>query len=181
MKIRIILIYLLVLAFGGYAQSDDPGSKQTDKKKDPLFKWENVIIDGNLGLQFGTYTFIDVSPVVAYKFAPKFIAGPGMIYRYFRYPWGQGSFYGWKFISRYYLSQQIFAHAEFEQLYIPDMTNPSNVVERRIPVNSLPIGIGYAQSAGPTGLYILIMYNLLDNPRSPYQNPIIRAGVTIGL
>ena len=159
------------------------GSKTAnDEKVDEGFKFkkENVVLDGNIGVQIGTVTVIDISPVLAYRFTPKFIAGPGAVFRYYQVGSSSATFYGWKFMSRYYPLQQLFVHAEFEQLFIPDLTNQSNVVNRRRAISSLPVGVGYVQSAGPTSIYAMILYNLLDGPNSPYTNPIVRIGVTTG-
>ena len=182
MKIRIVLILTLFISAHCIAQEGAAGKEENKGFK---FKKENLVLDGNLGIQIGTYTFIDVSPVLAYKFTPKFMTGPGLIYRYYGNRFYNTSNYGWRYMARYYPIERLFAHSEFQQIFVKDLSNQSQVVSKRVAVNSLLAGLGYVQSAGPTSIYFMILYDFLYNPNSPYQNlratnPVIRVGITAG-
>ena len=61
---------LLFISSSSFAQ------KNTDSK----FYW-----GGNLGLMFGTYTIIDISPEVGYKVTERFHVGTGLTYTYYKY------------------------------------------------------------------------------------------------
>ena len=91
------------------------------------------------------------------------------------------------FFSRYYLFffQDLFLHAEYEalnyeQVYINNFYEVDH--KERVWVNSLFVGGGYRQWVGQNAFIgITVLWNLLDNLDSPYNNPIFRIGVGVGL
>lgn len=136
--------------------------------------FDKVFVGGNFGLQFGTVTFIDVSPLVGYRFTNRFSAGPGITYRYFKLRGFEGtSTYGGSFFARHIVGSQFFAQAQYENLntIYPSLDTP-NALERGW-VPGLFLGGGIFQPLGRRGAVTLAaMYNLIyDNIRSPYGSP----------
>jgi len=175
---------LVILLFSGniYASGSD-GGEQEDAPK--------FYIGGNLGLQFGTVTLIDVSPSVSYRFIPRFAIGIGGTYKYYRYNLLdtkiKRSYYGGRVFSRFYpqsesieILNQLFLHAEYEMLEMSLDANNSDTPNQQ--VESLFGGIGYQI---PLGRYaygdIYLLYDFKQSAYSPYKNPLLRVGVTIGL
>jgi hypothetical protein len=152
--------------------------------------WDRMFFGGNLGLQFGDLTYIDVSPLVGYKITEQFHAGIGATYIYYKYNDYYGSYetsiYGGRIFSRYYPFENFFAHIEYEILNLEVPAGPSsangnyeNLVRDNI--NSLMVGGGYAQPlGGNAAMVIMLLFNLTEEPYSPYANPIIRIGFTAG-
>ena len=166
------------------------------KGADSRFYW-----GGNLGLMFGTYTVIDVSPLVGYKVTEKFHVGTGLTYTYYKYT-EDGTYngssttkgfeysthiYGGRVFTRYYFLSNLFAHVEdeFINLELPDPDlYPKEVALERQWLNSILVGGGYGYAFNVDGpslsLMLLWRINTEHEDFYPYQNPIIRVGLGFG-
>lgn len=144
---------------------------------------------GNLGLQFGTYTAIDVSPILGYRFTENIAAGIGATYQYYRNgrytPANTTDIYGGRVFVRYYFLEKLFLHGEAELInfkkieLVPGIGTLQN---ERIWENNLFLGVGYRQLMGEfTSMHISILYNFNQGPYSPFSNPQIRIGFDISL
>lgn len=164
---------MLLCAQGGASQEND-----SDKSR----FLDKIYIGGNFGLQLGTYTYIDVSPLIGYRFTDRFSAGPGITYRYFKVRgYESSSIYGGRFFARHTIGRQFFAHTEYENLN----TEVVDFTGRELAREWVPgffIGGGIIQPLGRRGAVVIYgLYNLLyDNLRSPYPRPwIINVGFTL--
>lgn len=159
-------------------------SENTQQKYD--FK-SHLYFGGGLGLQFGTMTLIEISPLVGYNITPKFSVGLSPTYKYYKFKdyYGQNldlktNVWGGSIFSRYYIFTNVFAHVEYESLLYN--TQSPGYAEMKQQYNSFFVGGGYNQRIGEnSGMYIMALWNLNDTPDSPYVNPIIRVGFTVGL
>jgi len=171
--LTIILVFFFQLSFA-QIQTDDVSSLST---------FERIYAGGNLGLGFGTITFVDVSPMAGYMITPDFSAGLGATYQYLRFNRFDQSanVYGGRVFLRHNIMQRFFAHAEYESMSVeyPQYDDNFNIVTRREWVPGLFVGGGMFNAFGPRGgMNFALLYNLAhDNIRSPYGSPIvIRAG-----
>lgn len=147
----------------------------------------HLYFGGGFGLQFGYMTLIEVSPLVGYNITPKFSIGLSPTYKFYKYNdyYGQNldlktNVWGGSIFSRYYVFENIFAHVEYETLLYN--TQSPGFPETKQQFNSFFVGGGYNQRiGGNSGMYILLLWNLNDTPDSPYVNPIIRVGFSVGL
>ena len=187
-------IFLLIISIFYFV--DVSAQKNTESK----FYW-----GGNFGLMFGTYTVIDISPLVGYKVTEKFHVGTGVTYTYYKYKQdgtynggnatsGQSfstSIYGGRFFTRYFLAENLFLHAEDELISVelPDEgiykgTGRIANISRQW-LNSVLLGGGYRYGFDVDGPSISIMVLFRVNREFedfyPYQNPIIRVGLGFGL
>ncbi|MFC4871349.1 hypothetical protein [Negadavirga shengliensis] len=146
---------------------------------------ERMYFGGNLSLQFGTLTFIDVSPLAGVMVTEKYSAGVGATYQYFNnrfYRNAAAHVYGGRIFNRYNVLPRIFAHAEYEVLNVEvanEVPNSSEVIFTRDWVPGLLMGAGYFTPFGNRGgMNFMLLYNLTyDNLRSPYNEPyVIRVG-----
>jgi len=182
-KMRTILIILLFtfISFRGYSQNFE--EKGFDKNR--LFS------GGNFGLQLGTYTVIDVSPIIGYRFTERFSAGVGGIYQYYGYKnkYYPGlnfntNIYGGKTFIRFYILDYLFAHGEYEVLSLEtEYFDPSRIrhLTERFLVHSVLVGGGYAQRIGMnSAINLMLLYNINETVDTPYRNPILRMGFDIG-
>jgi len=183
MKKRLITIitFILVMNFNlSYGQ---------DERSEVPFK-DRIFIGGNLGLQFGSATYIDISPLVGYKITEKLQAGIGVTYIYYKvkdtyYNYAyETSIYGGRLFSRYYFLDNVFGHGELEVLNMEvpqDIAGTGNFDYVRDNITSVMVGGGYAQPIGSNAaLVLMVLWNLTEEQYSPYQNPIFRIGFTAG-
>jgi hypothetical protein len=164
------------------AQTSLPQSEQTPK---PTFK-ERIYTGGDLGLAFGTSTFINVSPLVGYKLTEKFSLGVGATYQYYSVRFSpeekySSSIYGGQLFSRYILTDQFFLHSEYQQLNM-EVRDPIGFEIRRATVPFLYAGAGYSMPFGARSAFVgMLLYDLLDHRLSPYSRLQYRAGIVIGI
>lgn len=166
-----------VMVFGQeLSEKDEPHYRD---EKIP-FK-DRIYIGGNMGMQFGTITFIDVSPIIGYKFSDRISAGPGLIYQYYNFRGlASGSNFGGRFFGRYHITENMFTYSEYEYLNVGYYSVNGDYSRKEI--KSLFIGGGYNQRIGTrASMTIMVLYNLIYSPYSPYTNPIIRVGINAGI
>lgn len=174
-----VVVLMLALPYGAGAQ---PGAGKESLKGLPLK--DRLVFGGNIGLSFGDVTYIAAEPVVGYRLLPNLITGIGLRYIYYRnnYYNYSSSIYGGSLFGRYYVVKGIFGEVSLEgnslQAY-----DPVEQELTRIWVPSLLVGAGYSTSfGGGAGFYFSILYDLLQDPNSPYyRQPVIRLGIGLGL
>ena len=179
--LKSFLLFSVLFSSSVFSQIDSvPVHKREEPKPKPDFL-NKLFYGGNLGLQFGTVTFIDVSPLIGYKITTKISAGIGATYEYYhykdRYYDIETNVYGGRLFGRYYFTKTFFAHGEYEYLNLQafDYGYP-----HRIGINSFLAGGGYIQRFGRNSAFVaMILYNFTPTIYTP-ENPIIRLGVNIG-
>lgn len=174
-----LFIFLLLIAAGLRAQDASSTTPRPPRNTESF--GDRIVTGGNFGLQFGSVTFIDISPMVGYKVTDRFVPGIGATYRYLNYHYYgyEQNAYGGSIFARYYVLDNLFAHAQYEVLngewnpFLPDY---------RYNMTSIFVGGGYRQMLGDRlATSILVLFNVNESEFSPYQNPIIRIGFGFGL
>lgn len=172
MKRIFVCIIFLFAEFDLYSQ---------DAPKKPFS--ERIFFGGNLGAQFGTYTVVEVSPLVGYHITDRLAAGIGATYIYlnvkdFDY---ETNIFGGKVFTEYAIIENVVAHAEYEVLNFEAFDDFTDE-KKRVNVGSLLVGGGYRQRLGGNSfITLMILYNLTETRYTPYENPIIRIGFAFGL
>jgi hypothetical protein len=189
---RIISIFVL-LCFSLPILSQD---KKPEKKEEPKKskKWDKFILGGNIGLQFGTVTYIDISPILGYYATPRLITGLGLTYQYYNDSYYSGystHIFGGRTFVNYAVVEHlgrnlkmktditIFVHTEYEALNIGrDFTEAKNAdATKRFWLNGILLGGGIRKPIGKRSSFnFTVLYNILADSRTPYTNPIIRIG-----
>lgn len=178
------LITIICLFFSMISMAQVSQSSADDEPK-PSFK-DRLYTGGTLGLELGTNTFINISPLIGYKITEKFSAGVGSTYQYFstRYSANEKystSIYGGQLFSRYSINEQFFLHSEYQLLNM-EVYDPIGFQVRRATVPFLYGGGGYSMPlGGRSALVGMILYDLLDHRLSPYSRLQYRAGIVIGI
>ncbi len=168
---------------------------QRGEKEEELKPIDRIFFGGNFSLMIGTITNIEISPLVGYHITPRLAAGTGIRFEYFRdkgfyYPY-QTTIYGGNIFSRYIiiknlgeginlgLNTGLFTQLEYEILSLEkEYFDPPYTADGRFLAHSVLVGGGIIQPFGRrSALLLTILYNLNENARSPYSNPIIRMGV----
>jgi hypothetical protein len=141
---------------------------------------DKIFFGGGLGLQFGTVTIVDVSPMVGYKPTNNWFIGVKGNYQYYNNNSIHEStqIYGGSLFTSYILFENVALYAEYEALnmetayFDPYHTQSTN---HRFWVHSPLVGGGFSQSLGERSkLLILVLWDLNNSYYSPYTNPIIR-------
>lgn len=126
------IFFFCIGSLNAIAQDSSMTRRQAPKKN----FMDNVFIGGNLGLQFGTVTFADISPLVGYRFTKKISAGIGVTYQYYHYKDRYYDFetnvYGGRVFGRYNFTDYLFGHLEYEYLNMEAF----DFSRRRVDVNS---------------------------------------------
>jgi hypothetical protein len=154
------------------------------EKKSKIDK-SKIYYGGYVNLSFGRYTRIGVEPLVGYKITPKFSLGAKLSYNYVndkRYNTDYRSDnFGFSVLSRYRLTQRIYAHAEYQMVnykfYYTDGTSDRQWVP------FLFLGGGFSQPITKNSwLTAEVLFDVLQNENSPYKNwePFFSIGVGVG-
>lgn len=182
---------VLVTCLGAWAQEDDYVKPEKTKRESPRADfWDRIYLGGNLGAQFGNYTYVDISPLVGYRITDRWSAGVGGTYRYFSFRESgyrySASIYGGRVFSRFNVVDFLFVHGEYEMLSTDCISVDINgdYTNERVWVPGLLLGGGLRQPFGDSasGLYIMGLYNVLYTDCSPYASPLVlQIGVAFGL
>lgn len=148
------------------------------KKKERNDEWkERVTFGGNLQLQFGSYTFIYLSPTIGYIPFEKVNVGVGLIYNYISINYGaygkyDQSIYGTHTYARYFITDGVFIQGQYDRLFQPGGSFFGKT--DRIWVDYGMVGGGFRQSIGKkASLTTTLMYNLTPNLLSIYPSRLV--------
>jgi len=192
-KAAIIFGLLFIFIFTGrtnaqYVRGDS--IPRQNKPAKPFNFWDHVSVGGNFGLQFGTYTFVALSPLLDYHFNSHFIVGAGPIYQYYKYQDPTynyvytSSVYGGRVVAFGYLPgnlSNVFAMGEYDVINVPYINYLLNE-NTRMTVGIPLLGGGYRQPIGVRTYFTLAgLWALSNSQYYTYQNPVILAGFDIGI
>ena len=138
-----------------------------------------IYTGGSLGIHYERTAYADVAPLLGYRTGILDVGiSPFFSYREVkdlpdRYSYGNRIFMQITFI------RNVYVHAEFEVSNIATSVIGADGNRQRKWITGLPLGGGYRYNlTDRTRAYGMILYDVLLDPDSPVQNPIIRAGVT---
>lgn len=203
-RISLILAFALSLAFSAKAQIyvDNQGnvydqSKKTTQNVTPKqqqkssngFDPRKLEFGGSLGMQFGNYTSVSISPQVGYSFSKYFSAGAGLGYSYFKDDWRN---YGNKYtVKQHFASFNLYGNifpVSFIVLSVkPEISRMWQTVElsgrggsKDTYTKFVPsVVIGGGLRFGP--LTAQVKYDVVQDDYSPYGNSIFYSvGYTFG-
>jgi hypothetical protein len=187
----VLIIFSVFTSFsmisGQNAKEDQFPFDQKDNNGTPSFK-ERLFYGGNLGLQFGTITDIQVSPVVGYWLLPRVAFAIGPTYRYYKDPSAETALWGAKAYVQLAVIQDlssivpmgshtgIFLHVEDELLSLNSYfwKWPEPFSSERFYLNTVLVGGGISQHLGRRSTLNFMVLWPLDNPYNLYSNPEIR-------
>lgn len=163
---------------------------QTNHTKEELQNMtfgQRLYYGGGLGATFGTITSIQVSPRVGYRIMPRWSAGVGAHYQYYkdsRFPSFDTHIYGGNVHTRVYIWQSLYAQSEFEVLSLETQDYLGYGTEYSITRRNIPaffIGAGYFMPIGQrSGIGVTFLYDLIQDIYSPYPgNFVFRIGISL--
>ena len=161
---------------------------------------DRLFFGGGFGLTVGTYTDIEVSPIVGYYVTPRWAVGVGAVYEYYNYKyhwvtisgdyerfetniWGGRLFTNYVIINNVNdwiplgLNFRIFAHVEYEALSYEKKFFNYSATGRELQ-HSFLVGGGLRFPTGKrSSMNFTILWNLNSQLNDIYGNgPIIRFG-----
>lgn len=169
MKRTLIFLLLCLFSVGAFAQSS--GNKSFDIRR--------LTFGGNIGMQFGNYTMVDISPQIGYNFTNNFNAGAGISYTYFKDSWypaasdvkltEKRNYFGFNVYARYTVLNYLVLSVQPE---LNGMSRSIKPKELKIDENKLvpSVLVGAGLRIGP--LMASVYYDVAQNAYSPYGNKI---------
>jgi long-subunit fatty acid transport protein len=186
-KILLLLLAVLLTASAIQAQTDGSNASPVLSTPPPRaqqpFK-SRLFGGGDLGLQFGTFTLVNLAPVVGYRINDKLGVGLGPIYTYvkdnsFR-PSYETNMYGGRLFGQYRITENIMAYSEY-QVVNAEVLNDLTFRPMRRNIPFLFVGGGYVTPIGQrSGLMVMVLLDLIQDPYSYYQTPNFRVGYIAG-
>jgi len=172
----ILILAYFTMAYGQQVRQEAP----------PLR--ERLFFGGNIGLMFGSYTNIDVSPIIGLWVLPRIAVAAGPNFRYFKDPYGSTTIYGGKAYTEIVFLQDLnnllplgihlglFLHGEYEGLSLESAFFKSPPYESaRFMLNTFLAGGGIRQMLGPrSSMNITFLWAFDDSGYGIYGNPEIR-------
>jgi hypothetical protein len=160
---------------------------QKAKSEPPPFR-ERLFFGGSFGLQFGTITDIEVSPLAGLWVLPRLAVAVGPKYRFYKDPVDRTSIYGGRAYTQLVVIQDLnniipvglhlglFLHAEDELLSLQSsFWNNTHVTTDRFTINTVLVGAGISQPMGRrASLNMMALWALNDSLYGLYSSPEIR-------
>jgi hypothetical protein len=178
--LSIVILLLLSNSFIAQKTNEDDYATSSSAKSKPEavipFR-DRLVFGGSLGGYFGNPTYLQVNPMIGYRTTPWWINGIGVNYIYTSIGGYSENIYGGSIWTRAYILKALIAHSEFEVLRREASDQFGNSASATVPV--WLVGAGY-NSGGRIRFSAMIMYDLIQDPNSPYNNPIIRLGGLFG-
>jgi hypothetical protein len=153
---------------------------------------ERLFFGGSFGLQFGTITNIEISPLVGLWVLPRFAIAAGPKYQFYRDQYDRTEIYGGRTYMQFVVFQDLntfiplgvhtslYLHSEYEALSLQSsFWDPNSVTSKRFMVNTVLAGVGISQQIGKRGsINFMVLWTLNDSGYEIYGNPEIRVGFT---
>jgi hypothetical protein len=153
---------------------------------------ERLFFGGNFGLQFGTITDIQVSPLIGIWVLPRLAVALGPNYRFYKDPYDRTHIYGGKSYLQFILVRNInsflpvgantgiFLHLEDELLSLQSsFWKYPPYTSDRFYINTILGGGGISQQIGRrSSLNLMFLWALNESAYAFYGNPEIRVSFT---
>lgn len=180
-RIAIVLLMLIAIFPATYGQKE--------KVEVPPLK-ERLFFGGNFGLQFGTITDIQFSPVIGLWLLPRLGVAAGPNFRYYKDPYDRTTIYGGRTYLQYIVVQDLnnviplgihaglFLHGEYEALNLESSVfKLPPYTSERFMTHTILAGGGFSQRIGRrSSLNIMFLWALNDEGYGIYSSPEIRVG-----
>lgn len=133
-----------------------------------------VTLGGTVGMQFGNYTMVNISPQIGYNFKKNMNAGVGVSYSYYRDKYNgttdKSHYGGFNVYGRYYPLGFLVLHAQPEINFMSRTVDYPNGVDEKIEktVPSLLVGAGLRMGS----LVAMLKYDVVQNSYTPYGNRV---------
>lgn len=165
----------------------NPAMGQQKVKGDVPPLKERLFYGGNFSLQFGTYTDIEVSPVIGFWVLPRISIAAGPDFQYYKLYSRSTVIYGGKTYAELLFLQDLdniiplgihlglFLHGEYEALSLETAFFEAPYDSKRFMLNTFLAGGGIRQQIGQrSSLNFTFLWVLNNSDYNVYGNPEIR-------
>jgi hypothetical protein len=166
-------VFLTGMAFAQTARAQETAGVFSEAWP-PQLSSERVFFGGYIGLSYGAIEYIEVAPLVGYRFSENFGAGLGLMYRY-RKDTRSGNDvtstdYGGNVFARYYLMSGLFTQAEYDYTSYKVPVSVTTAATERKGSTSVLAGLGFNTAlTAATGAYVLVLYDFDYNGKDPFR------------
>lgn len=178
----LMVLLLFISQSEAYAQEQNKPAEEKPPLKERLF------FGGNFGLQFGTITDIQFSPVVGMWIMPRLAVAAGPNFRFYKSPFDKTVIWGGKAYTEFIVVQDLnnviplglhaglFLHLEDEVLSLESSFFRTPPYEsKRFVQNTILAGGGISQQIGRrSSINLTLLWALSDSEYGIYGNPEIR-------
>lgn len=185
-RVRIVIVLLFALL-----SLDGLNAQKTGRSEPPPFR-DRIFFGGSFGLQFGSITDIQVSPIVGYWVLPRIAVAAGPTYRFYKDYFTKTDLYGGKAYMQFVIIQNlsniipigsntgIFFHLENELLSLESSAwKTPPYTSDRFYLNTVLAGGGLSQQIGKrSAVNIMVLWALNRTLYNIYGNPDIRISFT---
>lgn len=185
-----VVVFLLMFLLIPKSDAQQTSEKQKTRNEIPPLK-ERLFYGGSLGLQFGTFTDIELSPIIGLWVLPRVGIAVGPTFRYNKNPFYRTLIYGGRTYIQYIFLQDLdnivplglhvglFLHLEDEALSLESSVFRNPASSGRFLMNTVLAGGGIRQPLGQrSSLNIMFLWALNNSDYGVYSNPDIRISVT---
>lgn len=176
--ISILFVLLFCSISGIYAQKE---RNEAPPIKDRLF------YGGSFNLQFGTFTDIEVSPIIGLWVLPRINVATGPNFRFYKLYSSKTTIYGGRIYSEFLFLQDLnnvlplgvhlglFSHIEYELLSLETAYFRASYDSKRFLTHTILAGGGIRQQIGKrSSLNLTFLWALNESEYDIYGNPEIR-------
>lgn len=163
-----------------FASTSIWAQESTTSFKDKLYT------GGQIGLSFGNYTNIIISPMVGARLNEKVYAGVGAEYQYTKDKRWEPALtynqYGGRIFAQYNFIPQLFAHVEFQGMSMEKYKLGGGKERNFVPF--LYVGGGYRQYISQRSfISFRVLFDVLQDKNSPYKawDPNFSIGIGVGI
>jgi hypothetical protein len=148
---------------------------------------ERIYLGGNFGIQIGTFTYIELSPVIGYWLLPRLSIATGPSFKYYKDPYGSSDVWGGKGYTRFVFvndlgnllrvgwGTSLFFHAEYEALSFKSEYLGIVDGSQRKTIDTGLAGVGFGQPVGQKGnINFTLLWTVYDSGYQIYSNPEYR-------
>ncbi len=173
MKALAIVIFCFLGLLDGVAQYVAP-----EVSSKPKWLWhENLFYGGGLGLGFGNVTAVNANPQVGVRMTKHLGAGVGFDYNFVGRTGLNIQTFGPSAFVRAKPLPFLVAQAEYVHVFASERFN---TIEAKYNFPMFLLGGGYFSGTENGGFFMMLMWDLIGDPISPFPDPMFRAGVSIG-
>jgi hypothetical protein len=194
-SVWVIVFSLFAASLVAQVEEPVPAEKKDKGKKEKMAPSERIVFGGDLGLSFGSITYIKLAPVVGYRVLPRLTLGLGPIYIFEKYKnlGFETSTYGGKAVASFTVLRgsdlgerfalgDIMLHVENEVVSVENYNDSRYTYQERLWIDNFLVGGGISQALGNRlAISIFVLWDITQNKNSPYYytSPIIKFGFSL--
>jgi len=187
---RIIVVFLALMLLSGSVIAQQPDSTSysaPEKSSQPGSPSgpSRIFYGGSIGLSFGSYTRIAVTPMIGYRLAKMWSVGCKVAYEYVKDTRGTldltSNNYGGSLFARFRPHRQLYLHGEYAYMSYKWESDIASSDRDWVPF--LLLGGGFVQPiSNRSSAFVEVLFDVLQDDGSPYDDwePWISIGVTAG-